>query len=319
MKKTLLTTLLALSATSTAALDCEDGFRAFTHAAGEDCIPVDPQRVVTLQDQNALLPIMEVGVVPVGSAGHMTDDGPVFRRMQGFDTSSVAFVGSYREPDAEAVAALNPDLIIATPWPQGAYEIYSKIAPTVVIDLFSMDMGDALIIYADAVGQKDRALELQAEFEAEAAALRTEHADALANTTVSVVEYWDNRITMIPAKQSLGLVFPGLDLNRTEFEQGIDDWTDVSAEILGANPADMMILVATADDQVGSIDPVVAEFMANPAVQVTDVAKANQIFPIDGNVAYGASWGAATESMRAFAKVIGQAGINRDLVAESPR
>jgi hypothetical protein len=35
-----------------------------------------------------------------------------FRRTEGFDTSGIEFVGAYGEPNAEAIAALEPDLIV---------------------------------------------------------------------------------------------------------------------------------------------------------------------------------------------------------------
>lgn len=49
--------------------------REVTHAAGTTEIPVDPQRIVTTTDQNALLPLLELEVRPVGSAGLLADDG----------------------------------------------------------------------------------------------------------------------------------------------------------------------------------------------------------------------------------------------------
>lgn len=52
---------------SAIALECTDGMRPFEHAAGVDCIPQNPQRIVTLQDQNGLLPLMELGVRPIAS------------------------------------------------------------------------------------------------------------------------------------------------------------------------------------------------------------------------------------------------------------
>ncbi len=311
-----ITAFILLTATPAAALDCADGFRAFAHAAGEDCIPANPERIVTLQDQNGLLPLLELGVTPVGSAGHITEDGPVFRRLRSFDATDVAFIGSYREPDVEAVAALVPDLIIATPWPEGAYETYSRIAPTIIIDMFSQPMDATLLQFADAVGRMDEAKVLQAQFEAEIATIRQEIDDVLPQTTVSFVEYWDNTISGVPNKQSLSLAIPALDIVRTPYEQTIDDWVPLSVEILGNNPSDIMILIANADDQIGSMDPAVAEFMANPVVQATEVAKAGQVFAVDSKSVYGTSWGSVLDAVRAFAEVIGQDGINRDLVVE---
>jgi hypothetical protein len=46
-------------------------------------------------------------------AGDVADDGTEqFRRVDGYDTSDVAFTGAFLEPNLEAVTALGPDLIV---------------------------------------------------------------------------------------------------------------------------------------------------------------------------------------------------------------
>ena len=78
---------LTLAAGPALALDCEAGFRPFAHSGGETCIPENPQRIVTLQDQNVLLPLLELGVKPVASTGNLDHEGnQVFARTQGYDT-----------------------------------------------------------------------------------------------------------------------------------------------------------------------------------------------------------------------------------------
>lgn len=103
--------------------------RAFEHSQGTTEIPTRPARIVTITDQNALLPLLELGVIPVGSAGLVGDDGTKkFRRTEGFDASGVTFVGSYLEPNVEAIAELRPDLIVGHEVYDEYYETLSKIA-----------------------------------------------------------------------------------------------------------------------------------------------------------------------------------------------
>ncbi|MEM7734455.1 MAG: ABC transporter substrate-binding protein [Deinococcota bacterium] len=296
---------------------CDDGFRLFTHLEGETCVPDTPQRIVTLQDQNALLPLLELGVVPVGSAGLVTEDGYEYRATQGYDTSAVTFVGSYWPgPDVETVATLEPDLIVANPYIEDALDTYSKIAPTVIMDVIEQPMDDALFQFAELVGKTERAEELQAAFQAEAAELRAQLGNKLETTTISIVEYWDGIIYGVPSKQSLSLALPELGLVRTEYEQTIEDWVELSPELLGDNPADIAVLIAIPASQVGSEDTAFAEFLANPVVQVTDVGKAGQIFAVHPDAVYGVSWGRATDAMREFAAILMQDDLNRDLVQE---
>lgn len=140
------------------ALDCDDGFHAFTHAAGETCIPNDPQRIVSLHDLSITLPLVELGEADqiVGSQGRTDTTGQPFLRGVkdvfdvSFDNSDIAFVGV----DAEAIAALSPDLIIGrAPFDVDSYDNYSQIAPTVLIDLNNLDYFGRLSAIADIAGE----------------------------------------------------------------------------------------------------------------------------------------------------------------------
>ncbi|MEM7491703.1 MAG: ABC transporter substrate-binding protein, partial [Pseudomonadota bacterium] len=189
--RSLVAALAAMLPLAAAAQDCAEGLRPFTHAAGTDCIPEAPQRIVTLQDQNGLLPLLELGVTPVASLGHVVDGRQVFRRLApGMDTSGVEWVGSYRGPiDPEAIAAMSPDLIVASPFPEEAPDLLDDIAPVVVIDMFDLPLTDALMQFADLVGRTDTAEEMRAAFEAEAAEVRAALGDRLDTTTVSFNVY----------------------------------------------------------------------------------------------------------------------------------
>jgi iron complex transport system substrate-binding protein len=319
MNRLIPTVLSWLAVTTPAlALDCPEGQRAFTHAAGETCIPVDPQRIVTLQDQNALLPLLELGVVPVGSAGHILPDGSqIFRRTAEFDTSAVAFVGSYEGVDAEAVAALAPDLIVAGTWPEGQYETFSKIAPTIVFDPFAMPLEDALLQLADAVGRTDRALALEAELQAHAAALRDRLGDRLARTTLSFLSPSLDGRTFDPDNggQVSGLAFRLLQPVRVPAQAalGPDEWQTLGFEVLPDHQGDVMFVYAyDAEAQGGEFDL----FLADPLVATLPVVQAGQAFRIDGAEVVGSAWSRARRLMDRIAEVVADDRLNRDLVAE---
>ena len=301
------------------ALDCEPGTRPFAHAAGEDCVPENPQRIVTLQDQNALLPLLELGVVPLGSVGHVQEDGTrIFRRTDGYDTSGTAFVGAYGEPDAEAVAALAPDLIIASPWPEGVHETYSRIAPTVVIDVHGQPLEDALMRFADLVGRGEQGRRLRDETEAHAAALRERLGPALAETTLSALRSDEGDATFYAMEptQAWGAVRRLLDPVMAAPEAGWEPEREPrSLEALGEHAADAMLFVAfDADD--GGASSSFAAFAGQPVVQALPVAQAGQLFPLDGAAMVGASWGKIRSGLDQVGAVLARDGLRRDLVIE---
>lgn len=115
--------------------------RSFTDDAGRTVeIPADPQRIASLHDFGFTVPLIELGVVPVGSQGRTTAEGVPFIRasdiLTGIDypNSDIAFLGN-SPIDIEAVAEVDPDLIIIyAGWETGPIENYELIAPTIVLD-----------------------------------------------------------------------------------------------------------------------------------------------------------------------------------------
>jgi iron complex transport system substrate-binding protein len=92
-----------------------------------------------LQDLSITIPLLELGVMPAGSHGRTATDGTPFIRASkvltgvDFDNSDIAFLGNF-PADVEAVAAIEPDLIISFPGQSEVLEQLERIAPTIVLD-----------------------------------------------------------------------------------------------------------------------------------------------------------------------------------------
>jgi iron complex transport system substrate-binding protein len=134
--------------------------RSFTAANGTFDIPVAPQRIVALNDQIVALPLYELGATVVGAAGRTDADGNVFMR-GGMDTlgidysnTDIAYVGAFNALDLEAIAALQPDLIIGGTYTDAAaVEQLQAIAPTLVIDNGALGLIETLKTLADVSGK----------------------------------------------------------------------------------------------------------------------------------------------------------------------
>ncbi len=165
-----------------AALLVQPGFgqetRSFTDDAGRTVeIPVNPQRIVSLQDLAITVPLLELGVMPVGSHGRTTAEGEPFIRSSDvltgidFDNSDIKFVGNL-PADVEAVAALEPDLILLTPWQTAPVEQLEAIAPTVVLnDEKRGDLGMHDIL-AELTGTEDKLAVLKARYDGQVAQIK---------------------------------------------------------------------------------------------------------------------------------------------------
>ncbi|MFD6859706.1 ABC transporter substrate-binding protein [Rhodococcus sp. NPDC060090] len=123
------------------------------HAMGETTIEGTPERIVVI-DSPHLDALVALGITPVGATESGAATGvPEYLadELEGIET-----VGPTMEPDLEAIASLNPDLIIgAQVRHEALYQQLSAIAPTV----FSVNSGteweEQARITAAAVGETD--------------------------------------------------------------------------------------------------------------------------------------------------------------------
>ena len=137
------------------------------HADGEAEIPEEPQRVVSLgyTEQDAIL-------APVGVRYAVgPEDDVVFPWADEAAGDAEPAVLPRTEVDAEDVAVLEPDLIMAVTagLTEAEYETLSGIAPVVVqpaeFPAFGTPWQDQTLITGRALGQEERAEELVAEVE----------------------------------------------------------------------------------------------------------------------------------------------------------
>ena len=133
--------------------------RSFTASNGTFDIPVAPQRIVALNDQILTLPLYEMGAPVVGSAGRLDADNTAYLRGGmdtlgiDFDNTDIEFVGLYNGLDVEAIAALEPDLIIGgTYTDEAVVGQLQAIAPTLVIDNGALGLIETMRTLADATG-----------------------------------------------------------------------------------------------------------------------------------------------------------------------
>jgi iron complex transport system substrate-binding protein len=138
----------------------------------EVAIPADPQRIVALHDTSLTVALLELGIVPVGSHGRTAEDGVPFIRsgelVTGYDfsNSEIAFVGNL-PADVEAVAALEPDLILTTTWQTAGVEQLRAITPTYVFDIATTDDFEVYEQIAEVTGTTDRLKKLETRYQAQ--------------------------------------------------------------------------------------------------------------------------------------------------------
>ncbi len=156
----LLRSILAAALLTVAIPAIGQEMRSYTAANGTFDIPVAPQRIVALNDQIVALPLYELGAPVVGSAGRTDAEGNHFLR-GGMDTlgidyanTDIAYIGGFNGLDVEAIAALQPDLIIGGPYTDPAVaEQLQSVAPTLIINNNELGIIETMRAFADITGK----------------------------------------------------------------------------------------------------------------------------------------------------------------------
>lgn len=242
----LFTTIAATAAAmpATAAMTTTEpdaGTRTVEHAMGITEVPADPQRVVVL-DSSFLDAALALGVVPVGATE--ASDGFGMPDYLAAEVPDIAVVGLTNEPNLEAIAALDPDLIFgAKVRHEALYDKLSGIAPTVFTASSGTNWKDGLAVTADALGRADEARALLEDYEARAADVG-ERVDA-DGSRASIVRF------LLPDEIRLygPATFSGTVLTDIGFDLGEHDWNQysmalISGEQLGLADADVVFATA---------------------------------------------------------------------------
>lgn len=133
------------------ALGDTQAVQTITTLKGDVTVPVAPKRIVVAFFQGDFLAL---GIKPVGTT---FNDDAVFEG----ELNDVTVIDAWGlEP--ELVMSLKPDLII---WNNpDEYETLSKIAPTLIMDYYSMDYTQRLTFFGQITGKEEKAQELISAF-----------------------------------------------------------------------------------------------------------------------------------------------------------
>lgn len=220
--------------------------RTVEHAMGTTEVPADVEDVVVL-DTGELDAVVSLGVIPVGAV--TTDVSTSLVSYLEDELAETEPVGTIGEPNLEAIAALQPDLILSnTVRHEDLYDQLSQIAPTV----FAGDVGDTwketLRLAGDALGLREKADALIADYEERAAAVgESVTGGDPASTTVSVVRFLPGQIRLYGKASFIGTVLADAGFGRPESQQVDDTFVEVSPEQISLADGDVIFTTTYGD------------------------------------------------------------------------
>lgn len=226
--------------------------RVIAHAMGETVVPHQPRRVVIL---GAIADVLALGIQPVGASTlgiAQRDDAGELASFIGDQAGDITLVGHTAQPNLEAIAQLQPDLIMgAKGVHDGIYRQLSRIAPTVVIDI-SQGV-DAWQRYfktaAEALGKSAAAEALLAEYEQRLAAFQQAMGDRLATTEVSVARFRPNVFRAYMSGSFAGAVLQDAGVVRPEYQAQDKAFENLSLEQISQIDGDVLFVMQDSSDQ----------------------------------------------------------------------
>lgn len=225
----------------------------FTDDAGRTVeIPAHPERIASLQDLFFSVPLIELGVLPVASHGRVVIEGKPFMRSSkmltgvDFDTAPITFLGTGTEIDPEAVAAVDPDLIIISA--NQKPETFAAIAPTVLLDFNRSDKFELYGRLAEITGTQDKLKLLEARYAQQLAQLKT-LVDA-PNVSVNVIAAVEGQVRSYRHFAALGRILDDAGFAMPDAVKDIEygKFADFSPEKLPELDADLIFVTYRAEE-----------------------------------------------------------------------
>lgn len=249
------------------------------HAMGTTEVPADPKRVVVLTSEGTEA-LLTLGITPVGATQPATGN-PWYPHMED-QMKDVKPVGDEQQVNLEAIAALEPDLIIGNKMRQEkVYEQLSSIAPTVFSETLRGDWKENFKFYAKAVNKEEEGETVLTDYDKRIKELQGKLGDQL-NQEVSVVRFMPGDARIYHQDSFSGVILNDLGFKRPG-DQNNDDFAEknVSKERIPAMDGDILFYFTydPGNEQKGS--ELEKEYTNDPLFQNLNAVKNDKVYKVD--------------------------------------
>lgn len=237
--------------------------RTISHDMGETEVPASPERVVTL-DSPHLDTALSLGVTPVGSVQSEVAQG--LPGYLGERAERVDIVGTIEEPNLEAIAALEPDLILsATVRHEQIYDELSQIAPTVFTESSGTNWKEGFALVAEALGRSEEGEQALADYSDRV----DEVGDAIgaANMTSSIVRFLPDETRIYGPDTFSGRVLTEVGFELPDLDYDEYSMIYISPEQIELADADVIFSTTYSDPASTTRDSVTALWSTLSAVR----------------------------------------------------
>ncbi|MEL3960951.1 iron-siderophore ABC transporter substrate-binding protein [Lysinibacillus endophyticus] len=248
------------------------------HAMGTTTLENTPERIVILTNEGTEA-LLELGVTPVGAVQSWTGN-PWYDHIAD-EMKDVEVVGLESEVNIEAIAALQPDLIIGNKMRQEAiYEQLSAIAPTVFAEDLRGNWKNNFELYAKAVNKEEKGKEIMEAYDSRIADLKEQLGDKL-NMKVSMVRFMAGDVRIYQKDSFSGVILNQLGFARPE-SQDVDEFAIKGAtkEQVPLMDGDILFYF-TYETGDGAATELEKEWLEDPIFKNLEVAKKGEVHKVD--------------------------------------
>ena len=256
----------------------EDTSYTVEHAMGSTTLEKTPEKVVILTNEGTEA-LLALGVTPVGAVQSWTGD-PWYDHIAD-EMKDAEVVGLESEVNVEAIAALQPDLIIGNKMRQEAiYEQLSAIAPTVFAEDLRGNWKNNFELYAKALNKEEEGKEIIEAYDTRIADLKEQLGDKL-NMKVSMVRFMAGDVRIYQKDSFSGVILDQLGFARPE-SQNVNEFA-----IKGATKEQMPLMdgdilfyftYETGDNAATELEK---EWLEDPLFKNLEVAKKGEVHKVD--------------------------------------
>lgn len=248
--------------------------REFAGDEGTVCLPPDARRIVTVNYFSYEI-LQALGIAAVAVTG--VDDLPAYL---GGGAEPLPDIGTFQEPNLEAIAALGPDLIIGNPNEEATAKL-AGLAPFLAINTQVPESWQrATTRHAEALGVPEKAEALIAEYEDRVAALREVIGDPQ-STEISLVSVLaGDGVGIIGDGRTAGALLRDVGFARPEGQRGIENFLFPSTENFDLLDGDLMLLNSFGPaDEVADLRAELEEAPLYPTLSVVEEENVEEVGP----------------------------------------
>lgn len=248
------------------------------HAMGSTTIEGTPKRVVILTNEGTEA-LLAMGITPVGAVQSFTGD-PWYDHIAD-KLKDTKVVGVESEVNVEAIAALQPDLIIGNKMRQEKiYDQLKAIAPTVFAETLRGDWKTNFTLYSKALNKEAEGNKVLSAYDARITELKEKFGDKL-NMEVSMVRFMAGEVRIYHKDTFSGVILNDLGFARPE-SQNVDDFAErnVTKERIPAMEGDILFYFTyeTGDGKGSELEK---DWINDPLFNNLEVAKKGQVYRVN--------------------------------------